>query len=58
MKVEYLRGYDPAQFLEVVAMSAEDDAICLFTSKGEKYLATYCDIDKDGHWVAGLPENY
>lgn len=68
MRVKYLRGYEPAMCLDIVAVSAEECQInfiphlVLFDKDGILYDAVYLDEDIDQElntvFTAGLPENW
>ena len=65
MKVKYLRGYDPEEIIEVICISPCLDKLdegvpylVLTQPNGKQVCATYCDLDADGMFLAGLPENF
>lgn len=65
MKVKYLRGYDPEEIIDVICISPGLDRLnegvpylVLTQPDGQQVYATYCDLDADGVFLAGLPENF
>ena len=65
MIMKYHRGYDPEVLIDVVCISPERPAfdgqepyLVLTLADGKSVDATYCDMDSDGLFLAGLLENF